>query len=148
MDRASYWQYIKKSTLWYFGNLVIGCAPLIFLAMVFMTSRGKMGYDDMDKQVHEGAILFVCVAMIGGILIDFLQSPMKMSGRQIVVIVITPIMAISLLFLEYLFVVLKIIEADCFNITSKSTIFIVLFSAIYCILNKTNLLITEDTNHE
>ena len=86
--------------------------------------------------------------MIGGILIDFLQSPMKMSGRQIVVIVITPIMAISLLFLEYLFVVLKIIEADCFNITSKSTIFIVLFSAIYCILNKTNLLITEDTNHE
>ena len=107
-----------------------------------------MGYNDMDKQVHEGAILFVCVAMVGGIMLDFLQSEFRMRGRQIVVIVITPIMAISLLFLEYLFVILKIINSDCFNITSRSTIFIVLFSAIYCILNKTNLLIMEDASHE
>lgn len=148
MNRASYWAYIRKSTIWYFANLGIGCAPLIFLGMVFMTSRGKMGFNDMDKQVHEGAILFVCVAMIGGIMLDFLQSEFKMRGRQIVVIVITPIMAISLLFLEYLFVILKIINTDCFNITSRSTIFVVLFSAIYCILNKTNLLIMEDINHE
>lgn len=148
MNRSTYWQYIMKSAIWYAGNLTIGCAPLIFLSMVFMTSRGKMGYDDLDKQVHEGAVLFVCVAMIGGIMIDFLQSPMKMRGRQVVVIVITPILAISLLFLEYLFVVLKIINADCFNITSRSTIFVVLFSAVYCILNKTNLLIMEDTQHE
>jgi hypothetical protein len=148
MNRASYWQYFRKSTFWYAGNLAIGCCPLIFLGMVFMTSRGKMGYNDMDKQVHEGAILFVCVAMVGGIMLDFLQSEFRMRGRQIVVIVITPIMAISLLFLEYLFVILKIINSDCFNITSRSTIFIVLFSAIYCILNKTNLLIMEDASHE
>jgi MFS-type transporter involved in bile tolerance (Atg22 family) len=148
MSRSSYLQYIRKSAFWFVGNLAIGCCPLIFLSMVFMTSRGKMGYDDFDKQVHEGAILFVCVAMIGGIMLDFLQSEFRLRGRQIVIIVITPIMAISLLFLEYLFVILKIINSDCFNITSRSTIFVVLFSAIYCILNKTNLLIMEDTSHE
>jgi hypothetical protein len=148
MDRSTYLQYIWKSTIWYVGNLTIGCAPLIFLSLIFMTSRGKMGFEDLNKQVHEGAVLFVCVAMIGGIMLDFLQSPMKMRGRQVVVIVITPILAISLLFLEYLFVILRIINTDCFNITSRSTIFVVLFSAVYCILNKTNLLIMEDTQHE
>jgi hypothetical protein len=148
MSRSSYRAYIGKSTLWFIGNLLIGCCPLLFLAMVYMTSRSKLGYDDMDKQVHEGAILFVCVAMIGGVMLDFLQSGFKLKGRQIVVIVITPIMAISLLFLEYLFVILKIINSDCFNISSRSTIFVVLFSAVYCILNKTNLLIMEDTQHE
>jgi hypothetical protein len=148
MNRIGYLQYLRKSFIWYVGNFIFGIIPLLFLWLAYIISRGKIGFDDMDKLIHEGAILFVAASMMGGVLVDFLQSGTKMSGRQIFVVVISPILAISLLCLQYLFVVLKIINADCFNITSWSTIFVVCFSLGYCLINKTNLLIQEDTKHE
>jgi hypothetical protein len=148
MKREKFQAYVWKSLFWYFGNLAIGCIPVLFMGLVFLASRGKLGFDDMQKQIHEGAVLFVSVAMIGGVMVDFLQSESKYTGRQIVVIILAPIGAISVLLLEYLFVVLKIINTDCFNITSGSSTFVLGFSIVYCVLNKINLLIREDTKHE
>ena len=148
MKREAPRGYILKSVYWYFGNLLFGCAPIIFLAMVYLASEGKLGFDDMQKLIHEGAILFVCVAMIGSVLVDFLQSEIKISGKQIIIIVLAPISSIGFLFLQYLFVVLKIINADCLNVTSETSVSILCFSLVYCILNKTNLLIMEDIKYE
>jgi hypothetical protein len=132
---------------WYFGNLLFGCAPVIFLGLVYLTSQGKLGFDDMQRQIHEGAVLFVCVAMIGSVMVDFLQSGIKINGKQIIFIILAPIFLIEALFLQYLFVVLKIITIDCLNVTSGISVFVLCYSMVYCILNKTKLLINADTNY-
>src|ERR1700753_1583731 len=112
MKRETSRGYILKSVYWYFGNLLFGCAPVIFLGLVYLTSQGKLGFDDMQRQIHEGAVLFVCVAMIGSVMVDFLQSGIKINGKQIIFIILAPIFLIEALFLQYLFVVLKIITID------------------------------------
>ena len=68
------------------------------------------------KQIHEGAILFVCVAMIGSVMVDLLQSEIKVNGRQIITMILTPLFLIGGLFLQFLFVVLKIITTDCLSV--------------------------------
>ena len=133
--------YATKSILWYVGNLVFGCMPILFLALVFATSQGKLGFEDMQKEIHKGAVLFVCIAMMGGVMVDLLQCETRFSGRQIVTKILAPIVIMGALLLEYLFVVLKIISTDCFNITSGGSIFLLSFSMMYCIINKINLLI-------
>lgn len=147
MKKETFRAYVLKSVYWYFGNLFFGCAPIIFLGFVYLASRGKLGFDDMQKQIHEGAILFVSVAMIGGVMVDLLQSEIEIKAKQIIPLVLVPVFSIGFLFLEYLFVILKVIDIDCFNITSGSSSFILCFSMAYCILNKTNLLIKEDTRY-
>jgi hypothetical protein len=147
MKKETFGAYILKSVYWYFGNLFFGCAPIIFLGFVYLASRGKLGFDDMQRQIHEGAILFVSVAMIGGVMVDFLQSEIKINGRQIIFIILAPVSLIGFLFLQYLFVLLKIINSDCLDVTSGSSVFELCFSTAYCISNKTNLLIKEDTKY-
>jgi hypothetical protein len=148
MKRGRVRNYAAKSLFWYLGNLIFGCVPVIFLGLVFVTSEGKLGSDDMQRQIHGGAILFVCVAMTGGVMIDYLQSETKFGGYQIVFIILMPIIIIGILLLKYLFFVIKIIDTDCFKITSGVSLFILAFSMIYCILNKISLLIMEDIKHE
>ena len=148
MKREELRTYATKSMFWYVGNLVFGCMPILFLALVFATSQGKLGFDDMQKEIHKGAVLFVCIAMMGGVMVDLLQSGARFSGRQIVTKILAPVFAMGALLLEYLFVVLKIISTDCFNITSGGSIFLFGFSMLYCTLNKINLSIKEDTNYE
>jgi len=74
--------------------------------LVYIISGHKFGFEEMDKLIHEGGILFVCCA------------------------------------------VMKIINADCFKIPSLTSVYIIGFSAGYCILNKTILLIKEDKQYE
>lgn len=144
MKRGKVRDYAARSLFWYVGNLAFGCIPVLFLAAVFWASDGKLGNEDMQRQIRGGAILFVCVAMIGGVMIDYLQSETRFSGYQIVFIVLTPILIIGIILLKYLFFVIKIIDVDCFKLTSGSSLFVVGFSIIYCISNKINLLIRED----
>lgn len=148
MKREELRTYATKSIFWYVGNLVFGCMPILFLALVFATSQGKLGFEDMQKEIHKGAVLFVCIAMMGGVMVDLLQSGTSFNGRQIVTKILAPVFAMGALLLEYLFVVLKIISTDCFNITSGGSIFLFSFSMLYCTLNKLNLSIKEDTNYE
>jgi hypothetical protein len=145
---VTYWNYIKKSALWCLGNFLFGVSPIIFMWLVYILSRHKLGFQDMDKLIHEGGVLFVCCAMMGGVVVDFLQSSFSWRGRQIFVIFFSPLVVLGLLCLEYLFVVMGIINTDCFNISSLTSIFVIGFSLVYCILNKTTLLIKEDTQHE
>ena len=138
--------YVLKSINWYIGNFCFGIIPVIFMGLVYLMSNHKLGFDDMQKQIHEGVILFVCCAMMGGVLVDFLQSDFKWTGRQIFATFISPFAVMAILCIEYLFVVLNIINTDCFNISSFNSIFVVGFSFGYCIIFKTILLIKEDTH--
>ncbi len=134
--------------MWCLGNFTFGVTPILFMWLVYILSRHRYGFEDMDKLIHEGGVLFVCCAMVGGVLVDFLQANFRWRGLQIFVIFIVPLAIVGLLCLEYLFVVMKIINADCFNITSITSTFVVGFSFLYCIVNKSVLLIMEDTQHE
>jgi hypothetical protein len=148
MKREELWAYVRKGILWYAGNLVFGSMPILFLGLVSWASQGKLGFDDMQKEIHKGAVLFVCISMMGGVMVDLLQSETKFSGQQIVAKILTPIFIMGVLLLEYLFIVLKIINTDCFNITSRSSVFLLGFSMMYCIVIKIKLSITEDTKYE
>jgi hypothetical protein len=145
---VTYWNYVRKSAIWCIGNFLFGVSPIMFMWLVYILSRHKLGFQDMDKLIHEGGVLFVCCAMMGGVVVDFLQSSFSWRGRQIFVIFFSPLVVLGLLCLEYLFVVMNIINTDCFDISSLTSIFVIGFSLVYCILNKTTLLIKEDTQHE
>jgi hypothetical protein len=144
----TYWDYVKKSAIWCIGNFMFGIIPILFLGLVYALSRGKFGFPDIDKLIHEGGLLFVCCAMTGGVLVDFLQSDFAWRGRQIFFIFLLPFAVMMLICLEYLFVVMNVINTDCFNISSVNSVLVGCFSFIYCISNKTMLLIKEDTQYE
>jgi hypothetical protein len=147
MKRGKLWAYILKSVLWYVGNFIFGCMPLIFLMIVYGASEGQLGFDDLRKQIHQGALLFVCIGMTGGVITDLLQSETKLNGWRIAVLVLFPIFNMGVLLLKYLFVVLKVINTDCFNITNGTSLMLLGFSMVYCIVTKIKLLIVEDNNH-
>jgi hypothetical protein len=98
----------------------------------------------MNKLIHEGNILFVCFAMVEGLLIDHLQSGFTWRGHQIFVIFIAPLAMLGGLCLAYLFVVMNITSSSFFDISSGPSIYVLMFSMIYCILSKINLLILEE----
>ena len=47
--KVTYWAYIKKSTFWYIGNFAFGVIPILFMCLVYVISRHKVGFEDMDK---------------------------------------------------------------------------------------------------
>jgi hypothetical protein len=86
--------------------------------------------------------------MMGGVLVDYLLTGHQLKLVVIFTTVIAPFAILFLLCLEYLFIVLKIINADCFNISSVNSIFVIGFSFGYCIAIKTMLLIREGEKNE
>lgn len=134
---------VLRSFIWYWGNLGFGIIPVIFMGIVYAMSKQKIGLADADKLIHEGAILFVCCANMGSVLLDFLQSGQKVGGKDAAIIYIAPIMVVGLLCLIYLFVTIKIVDSACFDVLSPTSVFVVAFSFSYCVTNKTILLIIE-----
>lgn len=146
--KVTYFNYLKKSFCWLLGNFAFGLGPLLLMGIVYIVSEHKYGFDDIMKLIHEGAILFVCCAMMGSVLVDFLLAGYRLRGSEVFATFIFPFALLAIVALEYLFIILKIINTDCFNIFSGNSIFVVGCSFGYCLLIKTNLLIKEDTSHE
>lgn len=69
-----YYKYLKKTLIWIFGNFCFGIGPIIFLRFVISISQGKICTDTLNRLIHEGAILFVCCAMMGSVVVDFISS--------------------------------------------------------------------------
>lgn len=146
MSRRVVFKYLTRCIVWYIGNVGFGIIPIIFLGIVYVVSDHKLGSEDADKLIHEGAFLFVCCAIMGSVLLDFLQSGLKVNSKAIFVTCLAPVIVIGFLCLKYLFVTLKIIDPSCFDILSSTSLFIMIFSFGYSVTNKANLLIIEKLN--
>jgi|GEM_PF-1609156 len=143
-----YGNYLRKTFWWLMGNTVFGLAPLLFMCIVYLVAQQKAGNSEISHLIHEGVIPFVCVAIMGSVLVDFALSGFAMKGWGILAVYICPCCIMSILCIEYLLVTLKIIDDSCFNLDSLTTIIVIGLSFVYCIFTKTNLYIKEDTRHE
>jgi hypothetical protein len=146
--QSEYRDYFYKSLVWWVENFLFGTTPILFMLLVYLLSEHKLGLEHMEKLIHEGNILFVCFAMVGGVLIDHLQSDFTWRGSQVFIIFIAPLAILGGLCLVYLFVVMNTISSGYFDISSVPTVFVLIFSMAYCIPSKINLLIQEETCYE
>ena len=147
-SKVPYYKYLKKTLIWIFGNFCFGIGPIIFLRFVISVSQGKVCTDTLSRLIHEGAILFVCCAMMGSVVVDFYNSGFFLKGSRIFATYISPFIILFGICVEYLLVIMKVVDDNCFDTSSKTTIFVVTFTFFYCLFIKTNLMIKEDTRNE
>ncbi|HVY73683.1 MAG TPA: hypothetical protein VG890_02575 [Puia sp.] len=143
-----YWLYLRRAFLWVVGNTIFGLAPLIFMAFVFMTSEGKVGSDEMTHLIHDGVVLFVCCAVMGAVLVEFALAGFVMKGSAIIAIYAVPFFILALISIDYLFIHLRIIDGTCFDLSSKTSKFVMIFSSGYATFTKADLYIKEDMRHD
>ncbi len=145
VGKSTYWHYLRKTTLWLVGNIVFGLAPLLFMCGVYMIAQKNVGANEIQTFIHEGVVLFVLCAIMGSILLDYALGGYSFTAMQIFTIFIFPFGILGILCLNYLFIKLKVITDDRFDLSSYTTILVVGLSLIYCLIAKTNLFIREDT---
>lgn len=146
--KVPYKQYVKKSLLWFVLNGACGVSPLLFMCFVFFISQRKVGHDEIKHLINDGVILFVCCAIMGSVLIDFLLGGFKVKGIAALAIIAIPGSVLVLISFDYLLFIMKIIDGTCFALSSLTTKCVIVISLFYCIFTKANLYIKEDTRHE
>jgi hypothetical protein len=143
-----YTQYLKKTFLWVVGNTIFGLAPLLFMCFVRLISGNKIGNSEIDSLIHEGAIPFLCCAIMGAIAVEFLLSGYLFRSVQIFAIYLYPLFILSIISIDYLFISLRIVTPQTFNLSSETSIFVIILSFGYCLFAKTKLYIKEGIQHE
>jgi hypothetical protein len=140
--------YFLKSIKWFFGNAIFALAPLLFMYGLNLITVDKICHDKVHYLIRDGAVLFVCGAIMGAVFVDYLLSGFKLAGTASVAIYGVPLCMLMFILIEYLLIYLKVIDDDYFSLTSITSKVIIVFSFIYCILVKTDLYIKEDLRHE
>lgn len=151
VTKFSYRTYLWKSFKWVVGNAVFGLAPIIFMWAVFGASDGNIGNDEIRHIIHDGAILFVCCAIMGSVLVDHFLSSFrfeKLGSIEFLTIYFTPFFILLWLCLKYFLVYDKKINDSCFDISSKTSIVTISFSFLYCVFIKANFYVKEDNKNE
>lgn len=145
VGNSTWKDYLRKTLLWFFGNVVFGLAPLIFMCGVYVIGQQNVGRSEIDIFIHEGVVLFVLAAIMGSILLDYALGGYSFNAFQVFTIFFVPCGIIGILCLNYLFIKLKIITEERFDLSSYTSILVMSLSLVYCIIAKTNLYIREDT---
>lgn len=112
-----------------------------------MITVNKICHDKVIYLIKDGAVLFVCGAIMGAVFVEYLLSGFKLNGTAIVLIYGTPIFMLMFILIEYLLIYLKVINDDYFSLNSLTSKVVIVLSFIYCILVKTDLYIKEDLRH-
>ena len=141
----TYGHYYWKSLKWFIGNLLFGLVPLLLMWVVEILSDGRTGSDGFNTILHEGAIHFLCIALMGAVMTEFLISGIKFGGFSVFEIYIFPLLVLSFVSLEYLLVYLEKTDNKCFDLTSTTTCVVFFLSFIYCTFIKALFYIKEDT---
>lgn len=147
-ERSSYWLYLWKTAKWMIGNAIFGIFPLLFMCSVYYISEEKLGKEEINTLVYEGAILFVCIAIVGSVLVDFFLSGFRPNGFPRFAIYIFPLIILFIISINYFLIHIKIIDKSRFSLSSGTTIVTVILSVIYILFVKTNLYMKEDLRHE
>lgn len=142
--KVTYRHYYWKSLKWFIGNLLFGSVPLLLMWVVEGLSHGNTGADEISSILHQGVVHFLCIALMGAVMTEFLISGIKFGGFSIFAIYIFPLLILSFVSLEYLLVYLNKIESKCFDLNSNYTYIVFILSFIYCTFIKASFYIKED----
>lgn len=148
LKKSVYTQYLKKTLFWVIGNAIFGLAPLIFMFSILIISGHKIGNSEVDALIHEGVVPFVCCAIMGGVVVEFILAGLSLTGVQVFVIYVFPLFILAIISIDYLLVKLNVVSSQCFNLSSLTTIFVAIFSLGYCLFAKPYLYIEEGLQHE
>ncbi len=143
-----YSQYLKKSFFWVAGNALFGLTPLLFMQFVYLVSGFKVGGEEIKHLVHDGVVLFVCCAIMGAVLVEFVLSGYEMKISRSYKLLIIPGFIMLLLLTDYFLINLKAIDTSCFALDSWTSLIVIVLSFLFCTFNKANYYIKEDTRHE
>lgn len=142
---VTFFDYYKKTIKWMIGNTIIGLAPLLFLKLMNTMSKGRICEVAITRIIHDGVILFVCCAIMGSIVVDFILGGHKLQSGRYFLIIVIPVIVLALLLLAYFLMSLDQVSQNAFQVNTPVTISVIAFSIIYCIFAKTHLFIKEDT---
>lgn len=141
--------YWKKAFKWFCLNAVFGLFPLIIMGTVSWLTKGEEGDHQIDHLIYEGGIvLFVAIAIMGAVAVDYLISGGEFTGASIFGLFIFPGIIAGFISLEFLLVCLHKLNKYALAITSKKTLILLTFTFLYCTLAKANLFIKEDSEKE
>jgi len=144
--KNTYKDYWFKSFKWTFLNAAFGLFPLLLVGTVSWLTHGKEGNHQMDHLIYEGGIvLFVAIAIMGAIVVDYLLSGHKTSGVGVFAIYIFPALVAGFIALEFLLVCLQKLNKHALSLGGKKTIILLLISFLYCTFTKSSLYIKEDS---
>jgi hypothetical protein len=146
--KITLWDYTKKSIKWTVGNAIFALFAIIVLVIANAMSTNNYFGQKIDELVKDGAIMFVCCAIVGAVLIEFWVAGFTFNANEITLIFVIPILVHALLALEYMLILLGVAAKDSFIMTSWTSKIVIGFSVIYCILGKANYYIREDERHE
>ena len=141
-------QYYFKGFKWVLGNSFWALLPLWFMYFMKFVSGNKVGDDEIQHLViHDGVILFVCCAFMGAALVELVLILINLKIMTAYRFAIIPCFISLLILTDYALIISKIIDYECFNITSKTSIIVIILTIIYCTFVKAEIYIKEDTRH-
>lgn len=146
--RLPYTSYLARTLKWTIANGIIGLAPLLFMWSISLLSDGKAGSTECVHLIKDGAILFVCCAMMGSVVIDFKLAGFDLSGWRFLAVYVSPFAILGILLLIDILIYFHAIDNNAFSLNSRISIIVIPLSIFYCILAKTNLYIKEDSRHD
>jgi len=137
--------YWIKACKWFLINSAFGLFPLLFMAFVAFMSDGRVGSLQVDHLIYEGGILlFVMIALMGAVMVDYLLSGFENSGISVFVFYIFPILILGFVTTEFMLICTKNIEKEVFAVNSWTTIIVIVLSFLYSTLVKADLFLRED----
>lgn len=114
---------------------------------VEFVSGGKVGSDEVRHLLKDGVHLFVCCAILGAIIIEFILSRHEMRTSTMFLLSIVPIFIFGLILVDYILINVKAINEDSFELHTWTSQIVIIFTAIYCIFIKASLYIKEETKY-
>ena len=140
--------YFWKSFKWLFGNVCWGLIPLWFVIFVNIVSDGKTGYDEIQHIItRDGAILFVCCAIMGSVMVDYVLTGSIMKIWHAYRLLLIPGFIVLLLLTDYALILAKIINYSCFSLNSWTSKIVIALTILFSIFIKTEINIKEDRRH-
>jgi hypothetical protein len=126
--------------IWVAGTAVFAFMPLLFLLLINTMSGENMSVMEIDHISEAKVIVFICCAVMGAVVFNFIMSPFKVKGwLSIFAIYISPVCFLAYLFLKYLLLYVQFAEQHDFGPGLLTTRFTILFTIAYSILVKTVL---------
>ena len=142
------WEYTWKAIKWTFISVLFALFPIILLVISNAMSQDNHFVNKIEELIKDGAVMFVCCAILGAVLVEFWVAGFTYNTNEITLIFVTPILIHGLLALKYLLILVGVAAKDSFIMTSWTSKFVIGFCLFYCILGKVNYYIKEDERHE
>lgn len=138
--------YWWKAFKWFSFNAGFGLFPLLLMGVVSWLTKGTEGDRQIDHLIYEGGIvLFVAIAIMGAVMIDYLQLGIKFSSSEIFAIFIFPACIAGFITLEFVLVCLHKLNKHALGLYSKKTITLLFLAFVYCTFTRATFFIKEDS---